>query len=119
MTIQLSIPGLNSTPQPSVESATSSTPQPSVESKLDAIYKFCKRDKSEGVSGGVGTYHKGQSNIKYYRFSYRLNGWKKQRHIPGGCVGSPLAEKRAAIIRSLCAQDTSVLEVLEMISAFK
>ena len=89
-----------------------------IEPKTKALMKFCHRDKSEGGKGGVNKYLSSKCNNYYYRFSYRLGNRIKHKHIPGGRVCSPLAEKRAAIVRDMIAREASTLEILNMISAF-
>lgn len=117
MNVQLSLFETSSTLSSNVELAADSTLSSNVEQQIEALLQFCTRKKDE-LSGCVSTYHPGSKNHKYYRFTYCVGRRQKQKHIPGGCVGSPIAEKRAAIIREMCRANKSTLEILDLIGAF-
>ena len=121
LTLDIELPTVsreNSTLWCSVESAANSTLHHSVESKIKALTRFCNRKRFKEQSGNVGVYHSGKDKNQYYRYSYYYAGRKKQKHIPGGCVGSPLAEKRAGMIKELINLDRPTSEILILISAF-
>jgi hypothetical protein len=80
--------------------------------------RFLRKDKSEGGQGHVNEYVSSVNRKSYYRFSYRLGNREKHHHIPGGRVGCAKVESRAAIIRDMCRNGRSTLEIIDLIRAF-
>jgi len=76
--------------------------------------------KFDSVSGPIATYRpKGTARGgEYFRFSYRAGGKMKHLHIPGGNIGSVLAQSRAAEVMELAAAGVPSLEICDRIKSW-
>lgn len=82
-----------------------------IESKLDV-------NCSEHPPDAVNIYKTGNSEAKYYRYSYYINRKIKHIHIRGGNIHSYLAQKRAQKLKDAIAAGKTHQEIIEIIKSW-
>lgn len=82
-----------------------------IESKKDVNY-------SEHPPDAVNIYKTGNSEAKYYRYSYYINRKIKHIHIRGGNIHNSLAQKRAQKLKDAIAAGKTHQEIIEIIKSW-
>ncbi len=72
-------------------------------------------------NGSISTYKASKSTgseNRYFRYTYREEGKQRSKSIPGGNIRSPLAQKRAQLIKQMIIENKSILEIVYFIGSF-
>lgn len=90
------------------------------EAQLDKILDFLTKRTKEG-NGSISTYKASASTgskNRYFRYTYREKGKQKSKSIPGGNIRSPLAQKRATVVKQMILGGKSISEIVYYIGGF-
>lgn len=106
-------------PKKKEEKPQNSKPPPQTETNPKEKLFCNKPDNPCGVLREYFPRGKAGGNHQYYRFSYREGSKVKHKHIPGGNIESPLAQKRAYEIEAMIKLGYSLKHILETIENYK